>query len=69
MATQNTIAENIKAQRARLGFSQERLAQESGVKYTTLTKIESGVIRNPSVLVIWKIAKILKISVDKLVEE
>jgi len=69
MATQNTIAENIKKQRTKLGLSQEQLAKDSGVKYTTLTKIESGVIKNPSVLVVAKIAKILKISVEQLLEE
>lgn len=69
MATENIIADNIKKQRAKLGLSQEELAKQSGVKYTTLTKIESGVIKNPSVLVISKIAKVLNISVEKIVEE
>ena len=50
------------------GLSQEDFAQKSGVKYTTLTKIESGVIKKPSVLVIAKIAKALKISVKNLLK-
>jgi len=66
MTNENIIADNIKKQRAKIGLSQEELAKQSEVKYTTLTKIESGVIKNPSVLVISKIAKILKVSVEVL---
>ena len=69
MATENIISENIKKQRAKLGLSQEELAKQSGVKYTTLTKIESGVIKNPSVLVISKLSKVLKVSVEDLLKE
>ena len=46
MATGNNIGENIKKRRTKLGLSQEDFAQKSGVKYTTLTKIESGVIKS-----------------------
>ena len=56
MATENNIGENIKKRRAKLRLSQEDFAQKSGVKYTTLTKIESGVIKTPSVLMVEKIA-------------
>lgn len=62
----NTIGENIKRQRMKLGISQEELAKKAEVKYTTLTKIESGVIKNPSVLVISRIAKSLEINVEDL---
>ncbi|MBU3999684.1 helix-turn-helix domain-containing protein, partial [Patescibacteria group bacterium] len=42
MATEINIGENIKKQRAKTGLSQEDFAKKSGVKYTTLTKIESN---------------------------
>ena len=69
MATEINIGQNIKKKRERLGLSQEEFAQKSGVKYTTLTKIESSVIKKPSVLIMAKIAKVLDLSIgiDKVV--
>ena len=68
MATENNIGENIKKRRTKLGLSQEDFAQKSGVKYTTLTKIESGVIKTPSVLMVEKIAKALDVSIEELIK-
>jgi len=68
MATENNIGENIKKRRTKLGLSQENFAQKSGVKYTTLTKIESGVIKTPSVLMVEKIAKALDVSIEDLLK-
>jgi len=44
------------------------LPKKSGVKYTTLTKIKSGVIKKPSVLVMAKIAKALGVSIEELIK-
>lgn len=60
------IGENIKKRRAKLELSQEDFAKKSGVKYTTLTKIESGVIKTPSVVIMAKIAKALGVSIEDL---
>ena len=68
MATENNIGENIKKRRTKLGLSQEDFAQKSGVKYTTLTKIESGVIKTPSVLMVEKIAKALDVNIEELLK-
>ena len=68
MATENNIGENIKKHRNKMGLSQEDFAQKSGVKYTTLTKIESGVIRTPSVVIMGKIAKALRVSIEELLK-
>jgi transcriptional regulator with XRE-family HTH domain len=38
------------------------------VKYTTLTKIESGVIKTPSVVIVAKIAKALNVNVEELIK-
>ena len=63
-----TIGENIKEYRNKLGLTQENFAQKSGVKYTTLTKIESGVIKTPSVVIVGKIAKALGVSIEELLK-
>jgi len=68
MATEINIGENIKKQRARLGLSQEDFANKSGVKYTTLTKIESNVIKKPSVMIMSKIAKAFGVSIEDLIK-
>lgn len=66
MATGNGVGENIRKRRTKLRLSQEDFAQKSGVKYTTLTKIETGVIKNPSVAIMAKIAKAFGISIEDL---
>ncbi len=68
MATEINIGENVKKCRVKLGLSQEDFSQKSGVKYTTLTKIESGVIKTPSVLMVEKIAKALGVSIEDLLK-
>ena len=68
MATENNIGDNIKKRRTKSGLSQEDFAQKSGVKYTTLTKIETGVIKTPSVLMVEKIAKDLGVSIEDLLK-
>jgi len=68
MARENNIGENIKKYRTKQGLSQEDFARKSGVKYTTLTKIESGVIKKPSVLVMAKIAKALGVNIEELIK-
>jgi transcriptional regulator with XRE-family HTH domain len=68
MARDDNIGENIKKYRTKQGLSQEDFAKKSGVKYTTLTKIESGVIKKPSVLVMAKIAKALGVNIEEVIK-
>ena len=51
----------------KLPVHEEDFATKSGVKYTSLTKIESGVIKTPSVQTMAKIAKALGVSVEELI--
>jgi transcriptional regulator with XRE-family HTH domain len=39
------------------GLPQKDFAKKSGVKYTTLTKIESNLIKKPSVLIMDKLVE------------
>lgn len=68
MAKEVEIGKNIKKYRNKQCLSQEDFAKKSGVKYTTLTKIESGVIKKPSVLVMAQIAKTLGVSIEDLIK-
>ena len=68
MTKQIDIGKNVKKHRNKLGLSQEEFSKKSGVKYTTLTKIESGVIKKPSVVVMAQIAKTLSVSIEDLIK-
>ena len=63
-----TIGENIKRVRNKLGLTQDDLVRKSGVKHTTLTKIESNVVIKPSVQTVAKIAKALGVPLEDLVK-
>ena len=63
-----TIGENIKKARNKLGLTQDDLVRKSGVKHTTLTKIESNVVIKPSVQTVAKIAKALEIAIEDLIK-
>jgi len=68
MSSNSRTGKNIKKLRSKLGFTQEDLAKKADVKYTTLTKIESGVIKQPGVEVAAKIAKTLNVSIEDLLK-
>jgi transcriptional regulator with XRE-family HTH domain len=63
-----TIGKNIKKARNKLGLTQDDLVRKSGVKHTTLTKIESNVVVKPSVQTVAKIAKALGVPIEKLLK-
>ncbi len=65
-AEPDSIGKTLQDSRRERAITQEQLAQLAGVPYTTLTKVESGAIRNPSSQVVSKLAKALGISLDTL---
>ena len=58
---------NLVKLRKQKGWSQEKLAVESGISYNTIIKIERGGIKNPKIETVIKLANALKISIDELV--
>jgi adenine-specific DNA-methyltransferase len=60
------IGANIKYYRQLRNITQRELADLSGVKYTTITKIETGLIEDPSFLKVSQISKALDITTDQL---
>jgi len=61
------LGQKIQKLRKEKGLSQDELARKADIPYTTLTKIEIGVIKKPSVFAVAKIAEALKISLDELI--
>jgi DNA-binding XRE family transcriptional regulator len=68
MTSGKTISENIKKYRAKLSLTQDDLAKKADVKYTTLIKVESGVVNKPSVQTMAKIAKALGVLIEDLIK-
>ncbi|MEK6646106.1 MAG: helix-turn-helix transcriptional regulator [Candidatus Firestonebacteria bacterium] len=62
------IGDNIKKIRKKAGLTQDGLARKADIPYTTLTKIESNVVKKPSVQTIAKIAKALNVSMEELIK-
>lgn len=58
---------NLVKLRKQKGWSQEKLAVESGVSYNTIIKIERGGIENPKIETVIKLADALSVSVDELI--
>ena len=63
-----TISQNIKRIRAKQGLTQDDLSKKANVKYSTLTRIEGGVVTKPSVQIIQKIAKSLGVPMEELLK-
>ncbi|MBT7483728.1 helix-turn-helix transcriptional regulator [Candidatus Peregrinibacteria bacterium] len=62
------LGQKIQKLRKEKGLSQDELARKADIPYTTLTKIEIGVIKKPSVFAVAKIAEALEIGVDDLIK-
>ncbi len=61
------IAEQIKKWRKEKDMSQEALARKADIPLTTLVKVETEVIKKPSINFIMKVAEAFNISIDKLI--
>lgn len=63
------IGKNIRKIRKQKKLSQEKLARLTDISLNTLTKIESGFTKRPSIQTIKKIADALSVTIDELVNK
>ncbi len=68
MDVRRRLGLNLKKLREEQGFSQESFADHCGLHRTYISGIERGV-RNPTVLILDKIAKGLKVPAGQLLDE
>jgi len=61
------LGENIKKIRKKKNLTQDKLARIADIPYTSITKIETGVIKSPSIQTVAKIAKALGVSIENLI--
>lgn len=62
------LAKNVRTLRKEMGLSQEELAFECEIDRTYISKVERG-IANPSLLVLFKIANVLKVEIKDLIKK
>lgn len=63
------LSDIIKSAREKKGYTQKQLAEKSGVTYSTITKLESGVYNNPTFDTLVKIFQILEIDLTEVVSD
>ncbi len=66
---EKTIGSKIKFWRKKKNLTQDALAKKSDMPYTSLAKIESDVIKNPSLSTLIKITDGLEITIDELIKD
>ena len=62
------LSENLKKIRKKKGLSQDKLAKLADVTLTTLVKLESGANSNPTIRILIRLADVLNVKLDDLVE-
>ena len=60
---------NLAKLRKEKGWSQEKLAQEAGISYNTLIKIERGGIKNPKIETVVRLATALNVNIEKMLDK
>lgn len=66
-STLSALANNVRRLRKVVGLSQEELAFQCEIDRTYISKVERGVA-NPSLLILARIADVLKVSIEELVK-
>ena len=61
------LANRVKALRKKKGWSQQKLAQEAGLSFNAITKIEQGKAKHPTLKTLLKLSDVFKVSLDELV--
>ncbi|HUS25853.1 MAG TPA: HAD-IA family hydrolase [Nevskiaceae bacterium] len=60
------LGKRLQAARMHAGLTQQALCQQADLSYSTLTKIERGAIKSPSIFTIQNIAAALNVGLDEL---
>ena len=61
------LAKRLKDLRKQKGWSQQRLAEKTGLSFNAVTKIEQGLAKHPTLKTLIKLADAFAVSIDELV--
>jgi transcriptional regulator with XRE-family HTH domain len=64
-----SLAEKVKQQREKLGMNQKQLAETSGITQATISRIESGQVKELKSGALKRLAAALRVTVDFLVDK
>jgi len=63
------LGKHLQKMRRQAGLTQQQLCQKANLSFSTLTKIERGAIKNPSIFTIKAIASAMNLGLDELLGE
>ena len=61
------LSDSVKKLRKSKGWSQQKLAEKAGLSFNTVSKIEQGFAKQPTMQTLIKLADALGITLDRLV--
>ena len=61
------LAKRVKDCRKQKGWTQQKLAEKTGLSFNTITKIEQGIGDSPTLKTLLKLADALDVGLDELV--
>lgn len=61
------LSNRLKELRKQKGWSQQKLAEKTGLSFNAITKIEQGLAKHPTLKTLLKLADVFGISLDELV--
>jgi putative hydrolase of the HAD superfamily len=64
---ERSLGKQLQAARQAAGLTQQQLCHQANLSFSTLTKIERGAIKSPSIFTIQAIADALNVSLDELI--
>lgn len=63
---EKSLGKQLQAARQAAGLTQQQLCQQANLSFSTLTKIERGAIKSPSIFTVQAITGVLGVSIDEL---
>ena len=63
------LYKNLIELRKKKKWSQQKLAEKSGLSYNTVTKIEQNLSNHPTIQTVEKLAKALEVSIEELIKK
>ena len=60
------LAKRIKELRKQKGWSQQKLAEKTGLSFNAITKIEQGLAKSPTLKTLIKLADVFGVTIDNL---
>ena len=61
------LSKRVKELRKQKGWSQQKLAEKTGLSFNAITKIEQGLAKHPTLKTLVRLADVFEVGLDELV--